>query len=180
MEQRIALFLSAVLCLLLVAVFAGIAKSAGSAGDANAVSASAARWRRLLLVGLTVVFVPAIGFSLTRLPYPATGEGADVVINATGYQWAWTVAPATVTAGQRVEIRVTGADVNHGFGVYDTNDRLITQTQAMPGYTNVIRHTFTAPGRYRILCLEYCGLGHHTMFAELDVSAAATSGGSGR
>ena len=74
--------------------------------------------------------------------------------------------------GQPVEIRVTGADVNHGFGLFDANDRLITQTQAMPGFTNVIRHTFNSPGTYRVLCLEYCGLGHHTMFSKLVVTSA--------
>lgn len=178
MEQRIALLLSAVLGLVLIAVFVGVARSASVPGSADEIAGAAARWRRTLLVGLTLVFVPAIAFSLTRLPYPSGGETADVVINASGHQWAWELSARDVTVGQRVEIRVTGADVNHGFGVYDMNDRLITQTQAMPGYTNVIRHTFTESGRYRILCLEYCGLGHHTMFAELNVAAA--TGGTGR
>jgi cytochrome c oxidase subunit 2 len=77
-----------------------------------------------------------------------------------------------VPAGQPVEIRVTTADVNHGFGLYDANNRLVTQTQAMPGFTNVIRHVFTTPGTYRVLCLEYCGLGHHTMFSQIVVTAA--------
>ena len=31
---------------------------------------------------------------------------------------------------------VTSVDVNHGFGVYDPNGRLIGSVQAMPGYTN--------------------------------------------
>jgi cytochrome c oxidase subunit 2 len=109
-----------------------------------------------------------------RTPYSAGDTPAAVVIQASGHQWAWEMTPATVQAGQPVEIHVTGADVNHGFGVYDTNHRLVTQTQAMPGYTNVIRHTFSTPGTYRILCLEYCGLGHHTMVAQLVVTAAAT------
>ena len=42
----------------------------------------------------------------------------------------------------------------------------------MPGFTNVIRHTFTTPGTYRIRCLEYCGLGHHAMVSQLNVTAA--------
>jgi cytochrome c oxidase subunit 2 len=95
-----------------------------------------------------------------------------VIVNATGHQWAWEVKPATVPVNALVEIRVTGADVNHGFGLYDANNRLITQTQGMPGFTNVIRYTFNSPGTYRILCLEYCGLGHHTMFSQLVVTAA--------
>jgi len=45
----------------------------------------------------------------------------------------------------------------------------VAQTQAMPGYTNVLRHTFKDPGNYKILCLEYCGLVHHGMMSELTV-----------
>ena len=30
----------------------------------------------------------------------------------------------------------------------------------MPDYTQKLVHTFTKPGRYDILCLEYCGLDH--------------------
>jgi cytochrome c oxidase subunit II len=74
--------------------------------------------------------------------------------------------------GKAVEFHVTGSDVNHGFGIYDPQLRLVAQTQAMPGYTNVLRHTFTKPGSYKILCLEYCGLAHHTMMAEFNVRAS--------
>jgi cytochrome c oxidase subunit 2 len=61
--------------------------------------------------------------------------------------------------------------VNHGFALYDPDMRIVAQTQAMPGYTNVLRYTFREPGVYRVLCLEYCGVGHHEMTAEIKVSA---------
>ena len=64
---------------------------------------------------------------------------------------------------------VTSADVNHGFGIYDADLRLVAQTQAMPGYTNRLRHTFAAEGTYRVLCMEYCGLVHHNMITEIKV-----------
>lgn len=172
MEQRIAVFVSATLGVLLLIVFAGIARSASSTASPEAVASSAARWRKTVLWTLVLLFVPVIGYSLTKMPYPTGAAAADVVVEATGQQWAWTISPDTVPVGKTVEIRVTGADVNHGFGLYDANNRLITQTQAMPGFTNVIRHTFGAPGTYRILCLEYCGLGHHTMFSQIVATAA--------
>ena len=172
MEQRIAVLVSAVVGTFLIALFAIVARSAGTQESADAIAASAARWRRATFWGLVVLFIPAIGYSLTKTPYSSGAAPAAVVVEATGRQWAWQLTPATVPAGQPVEIRVTGADVNHGLGVYDTNDRLITQTQAMPGFTNVIRYTFTTPGTYRILCLEYCGLGHHTMVSQLTVTSA--------
>lgn len=172
MEQRIAVLVSAVVGTLLVAVFAIVARSTRSTGSAADIAQSAARWRRTTFWGLVLLFVPAIAYSLTKTPYGHDLREPGAVVQATGHQWAWDITPATVRAGQLVEIRVTGSDVNHGFGVYDTNDRLVTQTQGMPGFTNVIRHTFTTPGTYRIRCLEYCGLGHHTMVSQLVVTAA--------
>jgi len=172
MEQRIAVLVSAVIGTLLIAVFAAVARSARNPGSADDVASASARWRRTTFWGLVALFVPTIAYSLTRTPYGDDARTAGQVVRATGHQWAWELTPSTVRAGQLVEIRVTGTDVNHGFGVYDTNDRLVTQTQAMPGYTNVIRYTFTTPGTYRVRCLEYCGLGHHTMVTQLTVTAA--------
>ena len=123
---------------------------------------------------MILVCVPVVGLSLTDLPYTASRDrlaGAQVV-HVTGHQWRWEISPTRVVAGAPVEFRVTGADVNHGFGIYDARLRLLAQTQAMPGYTNVLYHSFEAPGVYRILCLEYCGLVHHGMVAELLVVAA--------
>lgn len=68
-----------------------------------------------------------------------------------------------------IEFRVTSLDVNHGFGIYDQSDRLIAQTQAMPGYVNRLRWKFKEPGKYTILCLEYCGMAHQVMRASLTV-----------
>src|SRR5262245_49175308 len=169
MEQSIAVFVSALLGALLLVVFAGVARSAHSTASPEVVATSAARWRKSVFWALVLVFVPVIGYSLTKMPYAKSVAGPDVVVQATGQQWAWTITPDTVPAGKTVEIRVTGGDVNHGFALYDSNNRIVTQTQAMPGFTNVIRHTFAAPGTYRVLCLEYCGLGHHTMSAQLVV-----------
>ena len=172
MEQRVAVFVSAVLGAFLLIIFAGVAGSANRTANPEDVASSAARWRKIVLWTLVLLFVPVIGYSLTKMPYATGAAAADVVVQATGHQWAWTVSPDTVPVGKTVEIRVTGTDVNHGFGLYDATNRLITQTQAMPGFTNVIRHTFTAPGKYRVLCLEYCGLGHHTMFSQIVAVAA--------
>lgn len=62
-----------------------------------------------------------------------------------------------------IEFRVTSFDVNHGFGIYDKSNRLIAQTQSMPGYVNRLRWKFKVPGKYTILCLEYCGMAHQGM-----------------
>jgi cytochrome c oxidase subunit 2 len=177
MEQKLAVLVTLVGCGMLLALFASVARSAGTKESAENVAAAAARWRKNAFWGLVVLFVPIIGFSLTRLPYSSGSGGIDtVVIQATGHQWAWQINPDTVPTGRPIEIRVTGADVNHGFALYDANNRLMVQTQGMPGYTNTLRFEFTQPGTFQVRCLEYCGLGHHTMNAQLVVtSGLATS-----
>jgi cytochrome c oxidase subunit 2 len=46
-----------------------------------------------------------------------------------------------------VVFEVTYGDINHGFGVYVMNGRLIAQTQAMPDYINPLIHVFSKPNR---------------------------------
>lgn len=122
----------------------------------------------LLVLGLTVSV-------LTTTPFPTPDQkkeySGDDYQNVTvdAHQWYWIMTPSTVKAGQPVEFKVSAADVNHGFGIYDEHMELVAQTQAMPGYTNKLIHTFDKPGKFKILCLEYCGLAHHAMITELTV-----------
>jgi cytochrome c oxidase subunit 2 len=130
--------------------------------------------RRILLFSLiglgvviTVVTVPPPPYTAQNQP-PQGAQEVDVV----GAMWYWQLSPAQVQSGRPVLFKVTSADVNHGLGIYDQDLRLLTQTQAMPGYVNKLAYTFTQPGTYRIMCLEYCGLVHHGMIGELEVIAA--------
>ncbi|MCL4184415.1 MAG: hypothetical protein KJ011_13310 [Burkholderiaceae bacterium] len=132
------------------------------------------RLRARLFWVLVVTLGPAMVYNLIDLPYGAArahAAGTGVrVIEAVGHQWRWELSGNEVTAGQPVEFRVTSSDVNHGFGIYDTELRLVAQTQAMPGYINTLRHTFERAGTYRVLCMEYCGIVHHNMIAEITVT----------
>src|SRR4029453_18903309 len=119
MEQRIAVLVSAILGALVIVAFLMVARATRKPGSLEVVAGAAARWRRTVFWGLVLLFVPVIGYSLTKLPYSADEGPAAIVVQAKGHQWAWEMSPATVPAGQRVEIHVTGVDVNHGFGVYD-------------------------------------------------------------
>ena len=62
MEQRIAVLVSAIIGTLVLAVFAAVARSAHTAGSANDIAAAAARWRRIVFWGLSVLFVPTIAY----------------------------------------------------------------------------------------------------------------------
>lgn len=127
--------------------------------------------RKVLFGALLAVIAVTSAATLGRLPYAHAAQDQGVqVVDALGYQWYWELSRTEVKAGQPVQFRVSAADVTHGFGIYDTTLRLITQTQAMPGYTNVLNHTFDKPGVYRVLCLEYCGVSHHGMMTEITVT----------
>src|SRR5690242_11620531 len=107
MEQNIAVLVSAILGTTLLVIFAAVARSATTTASPDDIASATARWRRTVLWALVLLFVPVIGYSLTKMPYPSGGQPAVVTVEATGHQWAWTVTPDTVPVGQPVEIRVT-------------------------------------------------------------------------
>jgi cytochrome c oxidase subunit 2 len=118
----------------------------------------------LVVLGLAVAFA-----TLRPWPYDVSAAGVAVTVTATGSQWSWEIAPQVWPVGQPIIFKVTSNDVNHGFGVYDPDGNMLFQTQAMPGYVNQVRYSFTKPGKYRVLCMEYCGLVHHEMLDEIEV-----------
>jgi cytochrome c oxidase subunit 2 len=129
--------------------------------------------RRSLFLALLLLSIGVTWASLRHFPIPLQHEPlqAAQVVDVVGHQWTWDVSQTHLTAGEPVEFRVTASDVNHGFAIYAPDGRIVIQTQAMPGFTNKILYTFHTPGTYRIMCLEYCGVAHNGMTAELDVAA---------
>jgi cytochrome c oxidase subunit 2 len=174
MYQGIAWYVTVVLVIVVALGFIFVARHASERSDYEPIRNKASLTRTIVFWALVLVSTLVIVVSLAHLPYAAHAgrSGAVEVIQASGHQWRWELSKSQVVAGKPVEFHVTGADVNHGFGIYDPQLRLVAQTQAMPGYTNVLRHTFTQPGAYRILCLEYCGLAHHSMITGLTVLAS--------
>jgi len=114
--------------------------------------------------------------TLTPWPHALPGEADDpIVVTVTGSQWSWEIDTPEIPAGRPIVFAVTSTDVNHGVGLYDGNYRLLNQAQGMPGWTNRFQYTFTEPGTYRLLCLEYCGLAHHEMIGEITVTSSAAN-----
>jgi cytochrome c oxidase subunit 2 len=131
------------------------------------------RWLALLLVFGVLV----LGITFFDLPY-ASGSGSErTLVKVTGVQFVWSLVPDTVRAGTPVRFDVTSADVNHGFGLYDPSGHLVGSVQAMPGYHNELDLTLHTPGKYRIRCLEFCGLNHAVMESTFTVLPATRSGG---
>lgn len=129
------------------------------------------RYRQPLFWALVIVGLAVTYGTLVPWPYSPDPRNTDAPmrVNAVSEQWSWSVDRTQLPLNKPVVFYVTSRDVNHGFGLYDSNRKLLTQVQAMPGYVNKVHYTFTRPGQYRVLCLEYCGLIHHDMIAELTV-----------
>ena len=70
-----------------------------------------------------------------------------------------------VPVGTPVKFRLTSADVVHGFLLPDTN----VNTMIVPGFVAEVRTRFANEGEYTMPCHEFCGLGHHAMWAQVRV-----------
>lgn len=64
-----------------------------------------------------------------------------------------------------IKFRVTSADAIHGFIIPYTN----VNTMVVPGYVAEVRTRFSTTGKNEMPCHEYCGLGHHAMWAHVVV-----------
>lgn len=126
-------------------------------------------FRRWWMIGLCVTGIGVAAATLLPFPLSADASGEPRVINAVGGQWYWKLDSTEAIVGESVQFHVSTDDVNHGFAIYDPDDKIVAQTQAMPGYVNKLDITFTDIGKHRILCLEYCGLVHHKMITEFNV-----------
>jgi cytochrome c oxidase subunit 2 len=129
--------------------------------------------RRWLFLAFLLLSIGITWASLRHFPIPLQHEPlqATQVVNVVGRQWTWDISETRFKVDEPVEFRVTSDDVNHGFAIYAPDGRIVTQTQAMPGFTNKLLYTFRTPGTYKIMCLEYCGVAHNGMTVELDVTA---------
>jgi cytochrome c oxidase subunit 2 len=138
------------------------------------------RARRTYFLALLGGVALALAFTLPTTPYPFMFRAAnpEVTVKVGGQMWSWSMASdpggsqqgkLILPVGKLVEFEVSAIDVNHNFAIYDSTGALVAQVQAMPGYTNRLFHTFKAPGRYYVLCLEYCGIAHHAMNTDFEV-----------
>ena len=78
--------------------------------------------------------------------------------------------------GVEYTLHLSSLDVNHGFSLYPIN----VNFQVVPGYDYGLRVTPNASGDFRIICNEFCGIGHHIMVGRVIVDdsprSAAASG----
>ena len=70
-----------------------------------------------------------------------------------------------VPRGAVVDFYLTSTDVVHGFYIDGTDVNLM----AIPNTVNYAQAHFDRPGKYQVLCHEFCGLGHQDMTGTIEV-----------
>ena len=93
-----------------------------------------------------------------------TGENSyDVVM--IGQLWTFVPAEIRVPVGAELTFVATSNDVLHGLHVEHTRINMML----VPGQISKNTYTFREAGEYLIICHEYCGVGHHTMYGKVIV-----------
>jgi cytochrome c oxidase subunit 2 len=97
------------------------------------------------------------------IPIVQPPPGSDIYL--VGLSWQWTPI-LKLRQGTQYTLHLSSLDVNHGFSLYPLNINF----QVVPGYDYGLRVTPTEAGDFRIVCNEFCGIGHHTMVGRVIVT----------
>lgn len=179
MYQDLAWQVSLLGILLVAAAFLFVVLRSGNPAEYGPIQKRFYRFRTIWFFLLVGVGSWLLVETLDDLPYAAThGEASEPAaeqVQVTGHQWYWEMSRTEFPVNQTIEFQVTASDVNHSFAIFNEDEEVVTQTQAMPGYTNKLRHSFDEPGTYRVMCLEYCGVAHHDMTQKIQITANDTA-----
>ncbi len=98
-------------------------------------------------------------------------SGVPKVIAITAKRFEFNPKQITLKQGETVTLRVTSADVTHGF----FQKELGIDLEIVPGKTAEVTITPRAAGSYTIICDHFCGSGHGNMKMAVVVRAEAAS-----
>ena len=96
------------------------------------------------------------------IPVVAPPPGSDVYLVARMWQWYPVVK---LQEGANYTLHLSSSDLNHGFSLFPLN----INVQVVPGYDYGLRVTPNEAGDFRIICNEFCGIGHHLMVGKIIV-----------
>ena len=105
------------------------------------------------------------------IPIVAPPPGAELYLLAAQFQWTPVLH---LEVGAEYTLHLSSLDVNHGFSLNPIN----VNFQVVPGYDYGLRVIPTAAGDFRIMCNEFCGIGHHLMVGRVVVTNPATAAAS--
>jgi len=80
--------------------------------------------------------------------------------------WSFKPSPLKIPAGSVVDFYLTSTDVVHGFYIDGTDVNLT----AVPNAITYAQTRFMKPGKYQVICHEFCGTGHHDMVGIIEVT----------
>jgi cytochrome c oxidase subunit 2 len=89
-------------------------------------------------------------------PIVAPPPGADVYLKGSMWQWYPIIK---LKKGVEYTLHLSSTDINHGFSLYPININF----QVVPGYDYGLKVVPNKSGDFRIICNEFCGIGHHNM-----------------
>jgi mono/diheme cytochrome c family protein len=78
--------------------------------------------------------------------------------------WRWTPV-LILQKDESYNFHVSSKDLMHGLSIQPVNMNF----QIYPGYDYVLRFKPTETGEYKVVCNEFCGIGHHTMIGKIVV-----------
>ena len=148
------------------------------------------RWLAIMLGGLGVMMAVIVVTGVSSALHPPSnvetidpstlhlgGEFAEsnlgtavepdtsVTVRLIAEQYAFVPDCTRIPADTPVKFRLTSADAIHGFLLPATN----VNTMVLPAFIAEVRTSFSRPGVYNMPCNEFCGYGHHGMWARVEV-----------
>jgi cytochrome c oxidase subunit II len=127
-----------------------------------------------IILIVLLAYSSAVGRATAHVP-----EDEDLVIDVIGHAFWWevqypdlditTANEIHVPVDQRVQLRLTTADIIHSFWM----PRLHGKVDMIPGRENVMTFTAEEVGSFRGQCAEFCGIAHAQMVAFVEAMEPA-------
>ena len=97
------------------------------------------------------------------IPVVEPPPGADIYL--LGRMWQW-YPVLKLKVGVEYTLHLSSVDINHGFSLFPVN----LNFQVIPGYDYALKIVPNRTGDFRIVCNEFCGIGHHIMVGKVLVT----------
>lgn len=96
------------------------------------------------------------------IPVVRPQPNSEVFVMAEMWRWS----PVMILKlDQSYKFHISSKDVMHGLSIQPVNMNF----QVFPGYDYVLEFKPTEVGEYKIVCNEFCGIGHHSMIGKIVV-----------
>ena len=95
---------------------------------------------------------------------PSSRRRPAATSTCSAQMWQW-YPVLKLQKGVEYTLHLSSLDVNHGFSLYPVNINF----QVVPGYDYGLRVMPNKAGDFRIVCNEFCGIGHHIMVGKVVV-----------